>query len=42
MELGFYGFGLYISFGGLGKAATGALRALLDLLHSQICKVVLS
>ena len=28
---GFYGFGLYHLIGGLGKAATGALRALLDL-----------
>ncbi len=27
---GFYGFGLYHMIGGLGKAATGALRALLD------------
>ena len=27
---GFYGFGLYHLIGGLGKAATGALRALLD------------
>ena len=28
--LGFYGFGLYHTIGGLGKAATGSLRALLD------------
>ena len=27
---GFYGFGLYHMIGGLGKAATGSLRALLD------------
>ena len=27
---GFYGFGLYHMIGGLGRAATGALRALLD------------
>ena len=28
--LGFYGFGLYHAIGGLGAAATGSLRALLD------------
>ena len=28
--LGFYGFGLYHTIGGLGKAATASLRALLD------------
>ena len=28
--LGFYGFGLYHAIGGLARAATGALRALLD------------
>ena len=27
---GFYGFGLYHLIGGLGRAATGSLRALLD------------